>query len=427
MGLKKIVNHSLFKSSLIYTVSNAINKAVPFLILPVLSYYLAPSDYGVVANFNVFLAVCLIFVMVGIDGAISVSYYKFDKNELAKYVFNGILILISASVLLALITWLSSDIVYSYLKIPLRHQLWTVASAFFAGITSINLALWRLGEKPVNFGVYQISQTLVNIGISLILVISYNMGWVGRISGIITAIIAFGLYSLFLLFKRGYLNVDFNKKMILGLLSFGLPLIPHTLSFWMRSGVDRILITKMINETATGLYATGFQFGILISFITISYNNAFVPYVYKLLSVDDGDDLNRNKRNLVKLVYSGIIGLVLISFIFIALSQFVLKNFFDDAYEQASVFIPWAIIAQTFQGMYLFFVNYIFFVKKTRFLALITFGCALLQIVLSYFSIRYFGSIGAAYSTVLVSFINFILVAVYSNSVYNMPWFKFNR
>lgn len=422
MQLTRIFQHPLLKSSVIYTITDAINKSVPFLILPVLSYYLLPSDYGIVANFGVLYSIISIFVIAGVDGAVTVSYFKLSKEELSKYIFNCIVIIVSLSFLLFFLVLIFNDLIYSFVKIPLEFQLLSVSMALAGAFTGINLSLWRLEERAMRFGIYKFSQTIVDLGISLVLVTIYRLGWVGRINGMILATVIFGLISLFLIHRRGYLEFSPNSKLIVSILAFGLPLIPHSLSFWLRSGVDRILLTKFVGEYATGLYATGFQFGILVSFITLSFNNAFVPYMYKLLNEEDELILERNKSLLRKVILSGFCALIVMCIIFTLISDIFLDVFFAETYLAASQFIFWAILSQTFQGMYLFFVNYIFFAKKTKNLAIITFFCAFLQVILSYFCIIYYGAIGAAYATVVISFINFLIVAWYSNRVYPMNW-----
>ncbi|MFV0220637.1 oligosaccharide flippase family protein [Empedobacter falsenii] len=427
MKLSKTLKHPLLKSSLIYTVCDAINKAVPFLILPLLSYYLSPGDYGIIANFNVMLSIATIFIMIGVDGAIGVSYYKLNKQEMSKYVFNGLSLIFGITIIILFVIILFHDVVNNYIKVPFKYQLWLVLMAFFACITSINLSLWRLEEKAVNYGIYEILQTILNIGLSVYLVMYLLNGWEGRVAAMIVASSIFGVFSLFILFKRGYFRLDTNTKYLKEIIFFGLPIIPHALSFWIRSGVDRIYITNFVGEEATGLYATGFQFGVLISFVTYSFNNAFAPYIYKKLSVNDEIELYNNKKHLVKISYLVMFVLIVASVMFTIFSNYFLELFFSDKYIESKDFIFWAILAQTFQGFYLLFVNYIFFVKKTKLLAVITFTCSFMQAVLSYFLVKSNGAIGAAYATVIISFINFILIAFYSNIVCKMPWFYFKK
>lgn len=420
--ITKLITHPLFKSGLVYTVSDAINKSVPFFLLPVLSYYLLPGDYGIIANFNVLLSVITILITIGVDGAISVNYYKLSREDLAKYIFNGIVLIFSITLLVSLLLLIFHIQVQSWTKIPFNIQLLVIVMALSASITALNLSLWRLEGKALFFGVYEISQTVVNISASLVLVVMFKMGWIGRVEGMFLATVLFGGFSFYLLFVRGYLKINFNKFYLKEILFFGLPLVPHALSFWIRSGVDRIFITRFIGETATGLYATGFQFGILISFLTLSFNNAFSPYIYKNLSEKDEGQLQKNKTSLVKITYLGISLLAMFCLFFTVFSNFILTHFFSKNYIEAKEFVFYAILSQTFQGMYLLFVNYIFFAKKTKLLALITFGSAVLQVIMSLLMIPRFGALGAAYSTVFVSFINFIAVAIYSSKVYKMPW-----
>lgn len=424
MILNKIFKHPLFKSSLIYTLCDALNKAVPFLVLPLLSYYLTPGDYGLVANFNILLAIATILIALSVEGVISINYYKVSKVILAKYIYNSIVLNILITLFITFCAFFLKVYIFNYFKITFDYVVWVVIMAFATTMTTLNLALWRLEEKSLKFGIYQISQTVVNIGISLLLVITLKMGWMGRINGIIIATLLFGVFSIFLLWKRGYLKRNFDKAFITAILAFGLPLIPHSLSMWIRSGIDRMYITNFYGEAQTGLYATGFQFGIMVSFLILAFNNAFVPFLYKNLSEPDNIILDSNKKNIRKITYLGMICLIVVSVIFYFISIFILNHFFNSDYSGAAVFILWAIIAQVFQGFYLFFVNYIFFVKKTNSLAIITFSCSLIQVILSYFFIKELGPIGGAYSTVIVSAINFLAVVWLSNNVYKMNWFK---
>ena len=348
MKIKELLESDLFRHSLIYTVCDAINKAVPFFILPILSHFLLPSDYGVIANFSVILSVVSIFVMIAIDGAIGVNYYKYSKEELSKFIFNGFCWIFSSFLLFCLLSFVFQQEIYDLTKIPLLYQLKLIVMAFAATITSINLSLWRLEEKPMSFGIYQIAQTIVSFTIIIVLVIIYKEGWKGNADGLFFSTVLFGLFSLILLFKRGYFKPHFSKMYINEILVFGLPLIPHALSIWIRSGIDRLYITNFIGETATGLYATGFQFGILVSFLTMSFNNAFVPYLYKNLSESNKDLLETNKRKLVRLTYLIILGLICVSLIFIFVSNIILEYFFSEKYFLAKEFIIWAILSQMF-------------------------------------------------------------------------------
>jgi len=326
--IKSLFRHKLFKSTLIYTFGSAINKAVPFLILPVLSYYLLPEQFGIVANFNVLFAIFVIFANIGLDGAVSTRYFSMAKDDLKVFVFNGLLISVISSIFLLIVISIFQGLIYEWFRIDFKYQVLTILAAFFSVITTVNLTLWRLEERPLQYGFYEISQTIINILISLLLVVVLKQGWTGRVDGILISTVLYGLFSLFFLFHRNYLKFTLNKNFIKIILLFGIPLVPHALSIWLRAGADRIIITRIVSEYYTGLYATGFQFGVFISFITMAFNNAFVPFLYKNLNEEDDNILKKNKIKLVKLTYICLICYLFLTVFFSLISNFLLQNLF---------------------------------------------------------------------------------------------------
>ncbi|WP_418359189.1 lipopolysaccharide biosynthesis protein [Sphingobacterium detergens] len=418
----KFLRHPLFKSSLIYTVSDGINKSIPFFILPILSHYLLPGDYGIVSNFGVLTGIIGLIINCSVDGAISVNFYKTESKELKVYIFNCLLVSFSIFILVLISTILANSYLYQLLYIPFEYQLICVVMCFFNLFTTINLVLWRLEEKPVAFGLYDISNTAINISLSLLFVVAFKENWIGRINAIVIATIGYGLFSLFFLYKRGYVKITYNPIYFRSILLFGVPLIPHALSFWLRSGVDRIFISNFWGTSAVGLYATGFQFGTLVSFMILAFNNAFSPYLYKTLSIEDENQLQYEKRKIVKLTYLIMLVLLLGGGLFILLSKLILTAFFSQEYYNAVEYVNWAILSQIFQAYYVLFVNYIFFSKKNEKLAAITISCGVLQVLLSYLLVKIIGPLGAAYSSVIIAFINFLVVMLFSQKVYPMPW-----
>ena len=68
----------LLRSSAIYGVANALSAGVPFLLLPILTRALAPSEYGVVVSF--FLVVSLSTSLAGLNVHSAVSVKWFDRT-----------------------------------------------------------------------------------------------------------------------------------------------------------------------------------------------------------------------------------------------------------------------------------------------------------------------------------------------------------
>ena len=77
----KFIKHPLFKNTIVYTVTDCINKAIPFIALPVLTRFMSPSDYGMVANYLVLLAVLSAFIGLNANSAVAINFFKLEDRK----------------------------------------------------------------------------------------------------------------------------------------------------------------------------------------------------------------------------------------------------------------------------------------------------------------------------------------------------------
>jgi len=419
--IKNILTNKLFKDSFVYVIADVINKGIPFLLLPVLTHYLTPKDYGVLATFNALVAVLAIFIGLSIQGAVSVNYYKYTKIELANYIGNVLYILFSTF----LITVIIISVFNNYLqeKLGLQYH-WMIIAAFLAlslFLVLINLSLWLVEQKPKLYGSYQIFETILKLGLSLFFIIILSMTWKGRILGMFIGGIISAILSIFILYKRKYLQFKYNKKYITDALHFGIPLVPHSLSFWLRSGAVIFLLSYLVGNKETGLYNVGNMLVVPLSVLTVAFNKAWAPYLYRKLS---NKPSIIEKKKIVKFTYMYNIGVLLLAYVLYLIAPFIIEWFLDPKFKDSAIYIKYLAFALAFQGMYFMVVNYIFFEKKTKYLAYITFITSVVNVILAYILIKKNGAIGAAQASLITSILNYILVWFYSNKVYKMPWKK---
>jgi O-antigen/teichoic acid export membrane protein len=250
-----------------------------------------------------------------------------------------------------------------------------------------------------------------------------HWGWIGQLSSSLLSGGLFGALSLGFIGFRGFISLDIDRRYLRDALAFGLPLIPHALSGWFLTGVDRFLITSILGNSSTGVYAVGYQFGLVIGVLAASFNKAWVPYLYNRLGTID----HVGKLRIVKFTYVYFLGILSLALLLAAVSPWVIKNILGKAFSGSAQFVLWVSLGYAFEGMYYMVVNQIFFVKKTHWLATVTFSVSVLHIAVSYLCIRHFGVIGAAYATTMSFGITFVIVWILSARVYPMPWLFWGR
>ena len=413
-----MIKSKLFKNLSIYTFSDLINKMVPFLLLPVLTRYLTPSDYGNIAIFFVLTSLLGVIISVEAKTSISVFFFKKSRDNLKVYIANILFIVSSFTTIILLFILFFDSFLEEILSLSKEWIIVAVIVTFAQFLTTVNMVLWQSEHNSIFVGVYKISQTIINLSLSLVLIIGLKMGWEGRLIAITFASIIFGGYSIALLFKRDYIEMKFDKESIKEALSFGLPLLPHALSVWFRTGIDRIFLTTYISAAATGMYTVAFQIASILYVVAVALNKAFSPYLYKKLN----DITTEEKIKLIRYSYGYFLLLLIGAFILSGISPFIVNYFLGSKFVEAQQYITFLSFSFAFQGMYLMVVNYVLYMKKTAFLSYVTITISIIHILLSYILITHYGLLGAAQATLITSILTFFSVWTLSCKVYQMPW-----
>lgn len=422
LNFSNIFKHKLFKNSFVYTGSNVIRNAIPFLLLPVITRYLTPTDYGIVATFEVLLVIAVVFVNLNMHGAVGVNFFQIGKPELEVYIGNVVFILFISFVLTFSIVYILKTPFSNLIKFPEGWLPIIVVIALSQSVFTITLTLWQVEQKPLPYGIFQISETVLNVTLSLILVVALNWRWQGRLLGIIIASIILGFISLFIVYRRKYIKFSFNKVYIKDALLFGIPLIPHALGGWMMTSIDRVFINSMLNVAETGIYTVGYQVGMIIGLLATSFNQAWSPFLFEKLKENN----NVTKIRIVKFTYLYNVGIIVLALALSLVAPWFLEFFVSKNFHCAYKYVFWIALGYAANGMYFMVVNYIFYVKKTYILAWITFLTAVIHVILNYFFIKANGAIGAAQATTVSFFVRFILTWILSARVYKMPWRVWN-
>ncbi|MEW6618235.1 MAG: oligosaccharide flippase family protein [bacterium] len=420
-NLAYILKHKLVTNTFVYTNSNIIVSAIPFLLLPILTRYLTPADYGIVATFQVILAIITIVVGLNTHGAVAVNFFQMNEQEIKIYIGNiAYIIIISFVLTFGLISMFIKPLSY-LLKFPGEWLPIIAVVALSQAVSLVTLTLWQVKQKPVPYGIFQIAQMLINVSLSLFFVVVLGWKWQGRLSGIIITSIIFAVVAGFIIFKKKYIGFSFNKGYVKDALFFGIPLIPHALAGWVMTGIDRIFLNSMVGVATTGIYMVGYQVGMIIGLLATSFNQTWAPFLYEKLKENNYS----TKVKIVKFTYLYYISIITLALVLSFLAPFLLKFFVGKSFHSAYKYVLWIALGYAANGMYYMVANYIFYVKKTYILVCITFFSAGVNIVLNYFLIKANGAIGAAQSATISFFTVFILTWILSAKVYSMPWFSF--
>lgn len=420
-----LVRSSLLRDTFVYTATDMLGKAMSFLLIPFLSYYLPPEELGIATNFSVLTSILTLLSGLAIVNSVPYFYYEQSRDENSRLVSNLLYLITILCSLFGLAFMLLTKQISEYLYLDVVIQFISVIFVYTSLICQTSLILLRLEEKPNHFFVLQLCQILLHTFLVILFVIWLREGGKGKIVAEMLAFLIMAIIHLVIMRRKRYLGKKIEKKWQKKLISFGLPLLPHSLSFWIKGSTDKIFITSFWGLQVNGLYSMALSISTIYTVLVNSFFNAYTPYLQKRIASLTPQGNNVEKRMIVKQTYI-IYGLFfLVAIISIAGSWFVLRFFVDSQYFNSFCYIPYIIISNFIYTFYNFAIEYIYKVKKTLIMGAITLCGSLFQMIISYFLIRDYGALGAVYSLILGTIFTTVGIFLYSNAVYYMPWFSF--
>lgn len=412
----------LFGAASIYFGANIINAGIPFLLLPILTRVLTPAEYGAVAIFLVMVGLFSAIAGLSVHGAVGVRFFQLSKNDFSDYVSScvGILVVSTVITLVLMLIFQHWVVELSGLSIDWLSVAVLVAGAQF--LINIRLSIWQVSGFAWCYGGLQISRSVLDASLTLVLLLGLGMAWQGRLLGMAYSIAFVALVGVYWLYKDGYLRrPSVWRDHANDAIKFGLPLIPHTIGSMLIFMTDRLIINQQLGPNAVGMYMVALQLGMAISLITESFNKAYAPWLYESL----------NKKSKI-LNFKIIKGTYLYFFLILAIglsyglvAQYLMPFFIGEEFLNSSGLIIYIAIGFAFGGCYYMVANYIFFANKNATLAFVTISAGILNIPITYFLVKNFGVVGAAFAFMVVNFLVFLGTWFVASRVYKMPWFFF--
>lgn len=424
---KKKINNTLIKETIIYTATDVVGKAMAFVLLPIVSFYMPPDELGLATNFTVITSLVSLFAGLAVVNSLPYFFYEQSKDENRLMISNLLMLCTLLCVGLAIIIALANKVVWHYLQLSLPIQLLGIVYVMGMLLSQSSLTLMRLENKPRQFAYLQIFQIVFHAAAVIFFVIIMHGGGIGKIYAETIVFVVMGIIHIFILGRKGYLGLEWCSKWIKKLLKFGIPLLPHSVSFWFKSGTDKVFITTYCGLQFNGLYSMAISISAVYTMLVLSFFNAYTPNLQKqLVEFDDGEPHWKEKRKLVKQIYQLFVLFGLIGILTLPVSWFIFKFMIEPKYMPALSYMPYIILANFIYTFYNFTIQFIYKVKKTLVMGIITFTGSLIQMLLSYLLIREYGVMGAVLSLLIGNTLITCGISIYSNMVYKMPWFKYS-
>ena len=403
-------NKRLLKNSGIYGIVQVMQKAIGLIMMPIYTRVLSTQDKGAAEIVQSLVAFFAIVYTLSINAAIVRFYvdYKDDEKKLKDFWGTCLTFVLVNSVVISIILFFTRK----FILLPLVKNQIDFFPYIFLGLISMTLnpiyvifqSTLQAKEESKTYGKNNLVYFVLNLSLSILFVVVFRMGAVGVLLALALTDIVFFVYTVIRFFPK--ISLKIKTSYLVEALKYSLPLLPHNLSGWAVSMIDRLFLGAISGLSVSGIYGTAAQFGNVINVLTAAVNQAYVPWFFSMMK-----DKEKNEKNIINI--SEII-VIIYSFLAMGMSLFGPEIFIILAgpeYRSGWRSIPFLSFAFVFNGIYYFFVNPLFYNKRgVKFIAIGTFIGAIMNCILNYLLIPRFADVGAGLASLISTIISCTIV-----------------
>jgi O-antigen/teichoic acid export membrane protein len=408
----------LGKHSAIYGLGGLVSRILAVLLLPLYTRYLSPSDYGKVETLIALTTVIGIVLRMGIHSAFFRFYFDSPEPEHRRRVLRTSFWFTMAMATAGLIVGVALSPQISDLLFGTTNDAELVAAAFvglWAGMNYEQLtSLFRVEERSTAFVAASLSNVLLTIGATLILVVALDKGPIGVIVGNFTGTLL--VYAALVGYRREQLGLQFDRGLLREMNRFGTPLVPTALFLWVTNFSDRLFLVRLADVTEVGLYSVGVRIASAMVLLLTAFRLAWPAFAY---SIEDEGEARRT--------YAYVLTYLVLVATWVATALALLSPWIVDwiaapAFDESSRVVgPLAFAAVAF-GAYIVVAIGIGRARRTQFNWVVTGVAAAVNIALNLLLIPPYGMMGAAVATVAAYMTMFVGIAWWSQRIYPVPY-----
>ncbi len=387
----KKLNQVVFFNLLGPVILNGIN----FFTIPIFTRLLGTENYGVYTIYASYQAILVIFMGLQTQAIIAPTSIYYAGENRDKCFSNALTISLLSSLLLSAVIGVFivpisqfTGLSVTMIIIMLLHSI---------GMVGAQWALFKFTYDKQAKTNFFVSVGIAASGVLLSLLFIQSLmkdekPYLGYALGhAIPYVIAGAVFFVYFLAKG---KSFFSKKEWAFCLALCLPIVFHGLSNTLLHQCDKVMIQKFMGDSAAGIYGFAVSFANVMNIIFNALNTTWVPFYHDDIKANRKEQLKTKTKNYVFLYTCLSIG-------FIMAMPEVVKLFAQSDFWPSIKLIPILVVGIYFAFLYTFPVNFEFYHKKTKTIAIGTSLACVANILLNYFLIQQFGMVGAAAATLL--------------------------
>lgn len=271
----------------IYMLAAMIPMILSLLANPFIAKNLSPTDYAIVGYYTAFNTLFGPFVNFYLLHYYTKKFYELNADErltLKSTIFKS---LIYFSFILAFIVFILLYI-YTVLfnkdsQIPFfPYALLTVIYLPLTGVYTLNLTEYRMLRESKKFFNLSVVNGVLGVVLAILFVVVFKWGADGRLWAMFLS--AFIIFTYVLIKNNDLFKIKFDYNIFKTACKFCFPLVLAAMLTFFSSGYDKVILERMGDVTALGIYSVGAVIASYMHVFSTSINDTFQPDIFKSIA-----------------------------------------------------------------------------------------------------------------------------------------------
>jgi len=406
------ITQKLLKHSFVYGLGSVLPKIIGFFLIPVYTYYLTPSDFGIVDLAATLGAFLIILMRMGIPGAVTRFYYDHSEGKnLNDYITTIYWLIISISLIIGLLVLvLGKPIIENLIPgLPfIPFVVLVILASIFSSNSDLQRRLIQVREQSKLSAKLTTSKALITILLTITLVVGFKYGALGVV--ISTSAVALLYFMQAQVYLSENLRGKVNPKVLYPSLLYASGILPaHILSNFAPLAT-RSVLSSTDSLALVGIFGIAMRFTSPLLIIASAFQRAYLPVYYGIRKSNDAEQLKDLTSTIVRFWFISLAIFLAVVMIAPGIIDLVLPT----AYTSVGTLVQILSVGFIFQILYQFFGLEVFYSKKTYWVIVMAAIAALVNIIFVIAFVDLLGVFSLAIGAVLAQLVTAVIGIIVS-------------
>lgn len=411
----------LFRGAALYSVSDITLKALGFILVPIYTRALDPSDYGIVAFAQATIQLLSPLIGFGLISSLPILYYAYEDEQRRRLVSSIVNFVLLSGLVMTLALALFTKPVFDSIAGDVPFSPYILLAIFITYATALEfipLNILNMQDRAGRYTLYALGVGLLGVALNLLLVVALDLGAKGVLyASLISGVVAM-IAAAFVV--RGLWRAVIDRSMLRETLRIALPTLPHAFSGTFVRFADRLFLIGGTTLAVTGVYSLAVTFSAVALMVLGGLTTALNPLFYRRANEDDAT-LPHDWARISSLfaLAAAIVGLGVA-----LVGADAIRILTPESYHGAIDVLPILVVGQLLTAAYWMFSPPIGYTRKMWTYPASSFPGVAATVALNVLLIPHLEDTGAALAVVGSALVQVAIFGYFSQRFYPIPYEK---